>query len=955
MTPSLNVVDISPSLHGLVPVRGQRDRTRVDEEAAVREAAALGDIDYVFFRRFGDGRSSQVAAYVIDNSADRFGEAELAQVHRRVWLNGVAPLLYVGWETRVDVLSCARKPDFWKNNQCAYEPAERIPTTEPGLLPGMARTATDLSLALAQRYSAFRLGDGTFWDDPRNAPLAKHEEAAHRLLIEAVVAADTDIKGEKHPVLRRLLLLVVLVKYLEDRRVFPDNWFGRFHSGAASFFDVLKSGNPGAVRKLLKALAVKFNGDVFCPLEDDKDELTPKELTRFATLVEARTIGQQQQRYLWDQYSFQHLPVEVLSHLYQRFVQHGEGTVYTPPFLASLLLDYALPYSRMCGDEIVLDPTCGSGVFLVGAFRRLIHHWRSLNGWRRPDVPRLRRILKGSIFGAELQGEAVDLTAFSLALAVCDALKPKVIWRELKFDKLVDSNLFAGDFFKVADLLRSRMEHPSRGKGCDLVIGNPPFLSELSEAAATANREAEKTRGSLPDQQMAYLIAENSMSLLNQSGRLCLIQPAGFLYNEKVAGFRKAFMIAHQLERVLDFTSVRRLYDGADPKTVAVVAAKQPPKAGHRIAHLTFRRTLSVQERLWFELDHYDKHTILQQAAEEQRWVWRANLLGGGRLQQLAKRLGEMPTLEEFVKKKRWEEGYGEGFIAAKAGNREPAPWLTGKPLLPTRALTSRGIDESKISVVRDKLFRSAYTEARFSPPLVLIKENESLPCAFWDKGFLAYRAKIVGIHTDPVSRDDLRRFFQVFCGNREAIRAFCALFGTQALVGRSTPILKRDLDVLPWPENGDWELAPWERALCEDVVKFMCEYVRRGQNSALLRNAAKPKDLETYAKQFCGMLGSVYDNLRELSPPLYRNGLIEQAFCFGQRPEIAWPAQWESDLRDLVYVKQGESLRTARVLRFYTGNVIVIVKPDRLRYWIRSTAIRDADETLVDLRKQGY
>jgi hypothetical protein len=166
---------------------------------------------------------------------------------------------------------------------------------------------------------------------------------------------------------------------------------------------------------------------------------------------------------------------------------------------------------------------------------------------------------------------------------------------------------------------------------------------------------------------------------------------------------------------------------------------------------------------------------------------------------------------------------------------------------------------------------------------------------------------------------------------------------------------LKRDLDVLPWPENGDWELAPWERALCEDVVKFMCEYVRRGQNSALLRNAAKPKDLETYAKQFCGMLGSVYDNLRELSPPLYRNGLIEQAFCFGQRPEIAWPAQWESDLRDLVYVKQGESLRTARVLRFYTGNVIVIVKPDRLRYWIRSTAIRDADETLVDLRKQGY
>jgi hypothetical protein len=42
-------------------------------------------------------------------------------------------------------------------------------------------------------------------------------------------------------------------------------------------------------------------------------------------------------------------------------------------------------------------------------------------------------------------------------------------------------------------------------------------------------------------------------------------------------------------------------------------------------------------------------------------------------------------------------------------------------------------------------------------------------------------------------------------------------------------------------------------------------------------------------------------------------------------------------------------------MLRFYSQNMILIVKPDRLRYWIRSTAIRDADETLLDLREQGY
>jgi hypothetical protein len=33
----------------------------------------------------------------------------------------------------------------------------------------------------------------------------------------------------------------------------------------------------------------------------------------------------------------------------------------------------------------------------------------------------------------------------------------------------------------------------------------------------------------------------------------------------------------------------------------------------------------------------------------------------------------------------------------------------------------------------------------------------------------------------------------------------------------------------------------------------------------------------------------------------------------------------------------------------------MLIIKPDRLRFWIKSTAIRDADETIIALRKQGY
>ena len=938
MNSALQSVHLVPteSLTGLVPVNGSSPLDRVEEQSVLRQAAVIGGIDYVFFRRFSDGRSSQAAACVIDNKDDHFNERDLAEVHRKLWLNGCTPLLYVGWQTRVDVLSCARGPDFWKRSELQYEPAETVEVA--------AQISGTLENRLS-RFSAYRLSDGTFWDDPENSSLAESGKAAHQQLIRAVVETDEEIEGHRFPLLRRLLLLTVLIKYLEDREVFPSGWFEQFHKGAGSFFGLLQKGSPDSVRQLLGRLERKFNGDVF-ELPEGQQHLTTKELRRFADLVEAKTL--KAQRYLWQQFSFRYIPVEVLSHLYQHFAQKGKGAVFTPPMLANLMLDYAMPYERLTGEERILDPTCGSGVFLVGAFRRLVQLWQSRNGWQQPEVPMLKSILRQSIFGVELQDEAVHLTAFSLALAICDALQPNVIWKDLRFDKLVGSNLLIGDFAEHLGAFQA----VARKRAFAVILGNPPFLSKLTDAAH-AYREQQKVAVTIPDNQMAYFIAEQATSLLEDGGKLCLIQPHGFLYNANARPFQKAFISTNQVEAVLDFTSIRNLYDGADPKTVALLVTKQHPSPAHRIRHLTFRRTFSVKERIAFELDHYDRHLLPQNTAEKYQWAWRVNLLGGGRLQNLAARMNVMPKLREFVESRKWD--YGEGFIAATTGKREPAPWLTGRPFMPTSAFTDAGIDETRLEVVKPTRFRSAYTEARYSAPIVMIREHESLPCVFRSQGFLAYKGKVVGIHADSNSAEELKRFYETFIANRNALRAFCLLFGTQALMSKSTAILKRDLDVLPWPENGNgWNLSRWERLLCEDVVDYTGEFVRIGQNSRLLKEQVTPAALKQYSQVFVEMLGSVYRNLREAKSGVLE-GLAFQAFCFGEASELHWPADWGEPLRDIVYLRHGDALRTVRVLRFYESNTIILVKPDRLRYWIASTAIQDADETLVDLRKQGY
>jgi len=194
---------------GLVPVHGinaQRQDLSVDERAALMEAESLKRVDFVFFRRFTDGRSSQIAAYVVDNGNEPLTQAALADLHRQVWLQGRAPLLYIAWPSRVDVLTCARGPVFWnqRRNDCWYKPAQMFELEA-------VQNAAEISRAM-QKFSAMRLTNGTFWEDPENARLANHTQSAHRKLIRGVVDADAALDGKNNPVMRRLLLLMVLGK-----------------------------------------------------------------------------------------------------------------------------------------------------------------------------------------------------------------------------------------------------------------------------------------------------------------------------------------------------------------------------------------------------------------------------------------------------------------------------------------------------------------------------------------------------------------------------------------------------------------------------------------------------------------------------------------------------------------------------------------------------------------------
>ena len=132
--------------------------------------------------------------------------------------------------------------------------------------------------------------------------------------------------------------------------------------------------------------------------------------------------------------------------------------------------------------EIIVDFPRGSGVFLVEAYKRLVLHWRSRNEWKRPGKNVLKGLLN-KVHGIDLEKGAVELAAFSLCLALCDALEPEEIRSSIKlFPVLEGRTLHRSCFFEAKE--KCLVKEP-----IGVIVGNPPFKSSLTTPGAGVSYE----------------------------------------------------------------------------------------------------------------------------------------------------------------------------------------------------------------------------------------------------------------------------------------------------------------------------------------------------------------------------------------------------------------------------------------------------------------------------------
>lgn len=518
------------------------------------EKAAKYKADAVYFRHFNDPRPPIPQIYIYDYTNKPFNEQNITKIHRKIWSSCQVPLFYVFTKNEIKIFNSFKQPKF--NNitgEIQYTEFKTINLIE--LAVEFDNNIKGKNKKLLDDFSASNFDNGCFWEkqDYRNDFIIS-KNAYETLITKLRIIRRKVIESKILPkeITHKLLVMTILVKYLEERKdnlnktVFPkkgeisrdveheaekiykNNFFHDYAKGAQSFVEVLDKN--GDIVKLFRDLSKHFNGEIFKLSDNEETIIKNCNLQKFAEFFEGKTEDHGQ-RTLWRLYSFEDLPIELISNIYEEFIEDKrDGIVYTPPFLVNLLLDEAMPLTDTNTNFKILDPACGSGIFLVQAYKRLIYRWRSKNEWIQPTLNDLKQLLISNIFGVDNKEDAVYLTAFSLTLALCDELSPLVIWNDLKFDILKDKNLFENDFFEI-------IEKKQLSPDFDLVIGNPPFISRLTSTGRKIEQQRiKKGKPNIPDKQIALLFLEQSIQLCKPNALLCLILPSGpFLYNRHLS------------------------------------------------------------------------------------------------------------------------------------------------------------------------------------------------------------------------------------------------------------------------------------------------------------------------------------------------------------------------------------------------------------------------------------
>ena len=600
------------------------------------------------------------------------GKAEILTAYRRAWSLSRPQCLFLATQDQLQVYALTAPPERSVDETIELKPVDVV------------SNAANVSEVLAG-YHRDRIESGTLFD---RRPYASREGRADAQLLHDVRMANRALVEDGLPaaVAHALIERVILIRYLEDRSIVTSEYFAEAASIEASWLGMLEEAsefpqlgarstfvsclkNREFTYDVFQRLEADFNGDLFQVEDEELYLVQQRHLDLVHNLLTGSDMGPQQALFLWA-YDFNVVPTSLISSMYEQFYraesEESAGTHYTPPELVEFVLSRVLNDDVLKKNPTICDPACGSGIFLVEAFRRLVRYTASVNN--RPLKPiELKELLLSRIVGVDLNPAAIRLAAFSLYLAYLNYLEPRDIVRAGPLPRLIDGpdNTASEGVLVIADAFAS-MSHeersngdvnpPWRGRFFDVIVGNPPWSVPKKGEARRGDKWAHDLGFAVGDRSPSQEFLWLSLMLLRPRGVAAMLVNATAFHNwrETSRQFRSEWLRSVELCEFIDFTSSRDLFfeDGIAPFVLVVFRPRHSfddASATEMFAYSSVRPSTSLQATRALAHGHLERRWVNQEALASRDYLWKTYAWGNHHDDSLMARLDIEAKLKDYV------------------------------------------------------------------------------------------------------------------------------------------------------------------------------------------------------------------------------------------------------------------------------------------------------------------
>lgn len=665
-------------------------------------------IDAVYFNT--DENKNSFPAVFLKNvkTFDTTTLQAIAETHKKIWNYKKVLFLYVYSETEIRIYSCSEKPLIVTKENFDYE--RELKNVE---IKTYIFSDKNQLQELNKLFSTIAIDTGIIWTLEEAEFIRKKMNQQRRVdkyLVESLVntALQLKLQGLEAVFIHKIILRSLFLLYLEDRKATDEHFYSKIKKGTKSYFDILD--DVEATYDLFKKLEEHFNGNVFT-LDGDED-ITVGQLQLIKKCFISGNDNTPQKKLFdnWRLFNFSIIPIELLSEIYENFLfktdpelKKKTGTYYTPPSLVEFILNEKLPVNNGESkfDLKILDPSCGSGIFLVESFKRLVKRHENKHKEKLSDFNTLKKLLTDNIFGIELHPQAIKIAAFSLYLALVDNLNPKTIWQNEKHrlpnlinnpdDKSLKEqgkNLFCRDTIEV----NTEIENVK----FDLVVGNPPFgTTDLSESI----RNYCDKNGFAKEMVLPFL---HKATQFAPKGEIALIFNTKVLTNTggTYQNFRKWLFNDCYVDKVYNFSILRnakknfggQLFgDATGPISIVYYQKEQPKNISDKIAYYAPKTYLKSNIIEGLSIDSTDlKYLPREECQKPDTKIWKIAMWGGMNDWELVQRLSgsSFKTIHSFIKKHSIKSGVGFQLLTQKKDKPKYSDVLTKLPYLDTDFIT---------------------------------------------------------------------------------------------------------------------------------------------------------------------------------------------------------------------------------------------------------------------------